>query len=360
MEALGGDAVRFLGRGHHPLLCGIALNVLRNKRNISLDLKNPQGREAFLRVAATCDVLLTNLRPGPRTRLGITYEDIQKVRPDIIFCHAQGWAADSKRADDPAYDDVIQTGSGIAALFAMQNGKPSIAPIALADQVCSLTIVYSILAALFHRQRTGEGQSVEVPMLETMSSFVLAMHGQDAIFEPPLGPPGYERIASPLRAPMATKDSYLQVVLYTRANWVDFFTDAGIADAASDARLVTPVARNDHYTELYAEMAAILRTRTNDEWIAWCKAHGVAYSPVISLEELLADLPLAQHSVGGRYKQLPIPVKFSRSPGSLRAEAPLPGANNVDVLTEAGYSAEELDALFKSGGLVDILASKPR
>jgi crotonobetainyl-CoA:carnitine CoA-transferase CaiB-like acyl-CoA transferase len=360
VEAIGGDAVRFLGLGHHPLLCGIALNVLRNKRNISLDLKNPSGREAFLKVAATCDVVFTNLRPGPRQRLGLTYEEIRKVRPDIIFCHAQGWPSDSDRADDPAYDDVIQSGSGMAALFTMQNGKPSIAPIAMADQVCSLTIVYSILAALLHRQRTGVGQSVEIPMQQTMASFVLVMHGQNAVLEPPLGPPGYERISSPLRAPMPTKDSFLQIVLYTRQNWIDFLTDGGIEDAASDPRLDTPVARNRHYADLYTTMGKILKTRCNSEWISWCKAHGVAYSPVVSLEELLQGLPVVQHSVGGQYRQLPIPVNFSRTPGSVRTEAPLPGANNVDVLTEAGYSPHHIDELYKSGGLVDSTASKPK
>jgi formyl-CoA transferase len=248
----------------------------------------------------------------------------------------------------------------MAALFTMQNGKPSIAPIAMADQVCSLTIVYSIVAALFHRQKTGEGQSIEVPMLKTMASFVLVMHGQDAILEPPLGPPGYERISSPLRAPMPTKDGYLQIVLYTRKNWIDFFTEGGIANAASDPRLETPVARNRHYADLYTTMGTILKTRTNSDWITWCKAHGVAYSPVVSLEELLEGLPVAQHSVGGQYRQLPIPVKFSLTPGSIRTEAPLPGANNVDVLTEAGYSIDELDALYKSGGLIDSAASRPK
>jgi formyl-CoA transferase len=226
--------------------------------------------------------------------------------------------------------------------------------------VCSLTIVYSILAALFHRQRTGEGQSVEVPMMETMASFVLVMHGQDAVLEPPLGPPGYERITNILRAPMATKDGYLQVVLYTRTNWIDFLTEGGIPDAAGDPRLESPVARNRHYGDLYRTMAAILKTRANADWITWCKAHGVAYSPVVSLEELLDDLPVVTHSVGGRYRQLPIPVRFSQTPGRVRTEAPLPGAHNVEVLTEAGYSCDELEALYRSGALIDGTDLKPR
>jgi crotonobetainyl-CoA:carnitine CoA-transferase CaiB-like acyl-CoA transferase len=360
VEAAGGDSVRFLGRGNHPLLCGIALNVLRNKRNVALDLKNPQGRAAFLKIAGTCDVLITNLRPSSRARLGVTYEDVRKSRPDIVYCHAQGWSVDSGRADDPAYDDVIQAGAGMGALFNIQNGKPSIAPIAMADQICSLTIVYSVLAALYHRTKTGEGQSVEIPMMDTMASFVLLMHGKDAVFEPPLGPPGYERIASPLRAPLPTKNGHLQIVLYTRENWIDFFTAGGVANARADARLQTPVTRNDHYSDLYGKMAEILRTRSTEEWIEWCREHRVAYSPVASLQELLEELPVAEHPQGGRYRRLPIPVKFSATPGTVRREAPLPGSHNFEILTEAGYSAQDISALHAAGAIVDAADLNPR
>lgn len=352
IEAAGGDAVRAIGRGHHPQLSGISLNVLRNKRNVALDLKNPSGRAAFLKIASTCDVLITNLRPGPRRRLGLAYEDVRKVRPDIIYCHAQGWSVDSDRGDDAAYDDVIQAASGMAALCEMQSGVPLNAPIAIADQVGSLTIVYAVLAALFHRLKTGEGQSVEIPMVDAMSSFVLVMHGKDAVSQPPLGPPGYARMANPIRAPLPTKDGHLQIVLYSKQNWVDFFTDAGIPGADEDARLETLADRNEHYAALYAEMARILKTRTNDEWVRWCRAHGVGYSPVVSLDQLMEQLPVAQHSAAGSYKQMPIPTRFSATPGSVRREAPLPGAHDAEVLAEVGYSSEEISALRAAGGLV--------
>lgn len=352
IEAAGGDAVRFIGRGHHPLLSGISLNVLRNKRNVALDLKNPAGREAFLKIASTCDVMVTNLRPGPRQRLGLSYDDVRKVRPDIVYCHAQGWAIDSDRGDDAAYDDVIQAASGMAALCEMQSGVPLNAPIAVADQVGSLTILYAVLAALYHRERTGEGQCVEIPMVDAMSSFVLVMHGKDAVSQPPLGPAGYARMANPIRAPLPTKDGYLQIVLYSKQNWVDFFTDAGIPNANDDPRLENLAVRNEYYAELYAEMAKILKTRTNEEWVAWCKAHGVGYSPVVYLQELMDQLPVAEHSAAGLYKQMPIPTKFSATPGSVRREAPLPGAHNLEVLAEVGYSQSEISALQAAGGLV--------
>lgn len=353
IEAAGGDAVRSIGRGHHPLLSGISLNVLRNKRNVALDLKNPAGRTAFLKIASTCDILITNLRPGPRQRLGLSYDDVRKVRPDIIYCHAQGWSVDSERGNDAAYDDVIQAASGMASLCEMQSGVPLNAPIAIADQVGSLTIVYAVLAALYHRQKTGEGQCVEIPMVDAMSSFVLVMHGKDAVSQPPIGPPGYARMANPIRAPLPTKDGHLQIVLYSKQNWVDFFTDAGIANANDDARLETLATRNEYYAELYAEMAKILKSRTNEEWVGWCRAHGVGYSPVVSLQELMEQLPVAEHSAAGGYKQMPIPTRFSATPGSVRREAPLPGAHNLEVLFEVGYSSAEISALQTAGGLIE-------
>ncbi len=359
VEAAGGDAVRFIGRGRHPMFSGISLNVLRNKRNVALNLKTPEGREAFLKIASTCDAMITNLRPDPRARLGLTYDDVRKVRPDIIYCHAQGWPAESDRGNDAAYDDVIQAASGMATLFEMQSGKPLNAPIPIADQIGSMTIVYAILAALYHRLKTGEGQNIEVPMVDAMSAFVLVMHGKDAMFEPPIGAPGYERMANVLRAPLPTKDGYLQVVLYTKKNWIDFFTAAGIENPDQDLRLESLSSRNENYEQLYGQMAEILKTRTNDQWVEWCKAHGVGYSPVASLQDLVDDLPVVEHSLSGPYRELPFPVRFSATPASVRREAPMPGADNVEILTEAGYSADEIDGLLRTGGLIDSKDLKP-
>lgn len=352
VEAAGGDAVRFLGDGYHPYLCGVALNVLRNKRNVALNLKSKEGREAFLKIAATCDIVITNLRPGPRARLGLTYEDVRAAKPDIIYCHAQGWSVKSGKGDEPAYDDVIQSGGGMSALFAMQNGKPSLAPVAIADQVASLTIMSAVLAALYHREKTGEGQSIEIPMTDVMSAFALVMHGKDRILEPPLGPAGYERMTSPLRAPLQTKDGYLTVCLYTKDNWADFFEAGGIADAHNDPRLQSPVARNQHYVDLYTQLAEIITTRTNAEWIEWCDKHGVASSPVVSLDEIIEEFEVVEHPVGGKYRRIPMPINFSATPGSYRRNAPLPGEHNAEVLREAGYTDAQIDEIKAAGGLV--------
>lgn len=352
VEAVGGDPCRNFGKLAHPHLSGTALNLLRNKRNITLNLKNAAGWNAFLQLARTCDVVITNLRPDPRRRLGFTYENLRQVRPDIIFCHAQGWSLASGRADDAAYDDIAQASGGLADLHAKQGGEPASSPLPSGDQVAGLTIVYAVLAALYHRQRTGEGQSIDIPMVDTLAAFVLAMHGHDGIPQPPLGPPGYARVINKLRRPNATKDGYLQIVLYSRQAWIDLLSVDGRTGAENDQRLITPQSRAEFFTEMYGEMAEIMKTKTTAEWVAWCKERSIACAPLVTLEELVESLPDAHHPEAGAYKEIPLPVNFSLTPGSVRRPAPLIGEHNHELLVEAGLSDDQIVDLINSGGLL--------
>jgi crotonobetainyl-CoA:carnitine CoA-transferase CaiB-like acyl-CoA transferase len=356
IEAAGGDVVRFLGKPTHPHLCGTALNVLRNKRNVALNLRHHDARSALLAIAATCDLFITNLRAGSRERLRLTYDDLRAVRPDIVYCHAQGWASDSALGEAPAYDDVIQASSGLADLYVRRGGTPAIVPMAVGDEVSALTIVYAVLAALYHRLRTGEGQRIEVPMRDATAAFVLAMHGHDAIPQPPLGPPGYPRVISGQRAPLPTTDGYLQIVLYTKNDWAEMLTEAGLPDAANDARIQTPQTRNDNYVELYTILADTLATRSTAEWIDWCKQRGVGCSPLATLEQLLDDMPIDVHPQAGPYRQIPSPVRFSRTPAGVRRQAPVIGEHNDEVLREVGYSQEQIAELRCAGALVNELS----
>ena len=185
VENRDGDINRVMGPGPHPGLSGVSLNLLRNKRNISLDIAHPDGRAALLRVAAGCDVFVTNLRPGSVGRLRLRYPDVAAVRPDVIYCQAHGFPSDSPQADAPAFDDIIQAACGVPDVLRRANGLPDLMPTLLADKVSGLVLAYSIMAALFHRARTGEGQQVEVPMADAMLAFLLVEHGSGAISRPP-------------------------------------------------------------------------------------------------------------------------------------------------------------------------------
>ena len=356
VEEAGGDTNRIMGPGPEPGLTGVAMNLLRNKRNVCLDLKHPGGRDAFLRIAATCDVFVTNLRPAPLARLGLDYAAISAVRPDIVMVQAHGWPSDGPDANKPAYDDVIQAGSGIAHTFQLQSGTPALAPTLVADKVSGLTLVYAILAALFHRERTGEGQFVEVPMIDAISSFNLVEHGCAAIPVPALGPAGYPRITVPERRPFATSDGWMAVLPYSTKDYDAIFREGGRDDMVGDPRAATAASRMANAGALYAVVEEIVASRTTAFWVAFCKQHDIPVSAVRTVDELVAELPVAEHPFGGTYHVIPPPVRFAATPASVRRPAPRLGQHSAEVLREVGLDEQAIAALDADG----VLGPSPR
>lgn len=351
IEAEGGDTNRVMGPGPHRELSGVSLNLLRNKRNISLDLKDPAGREVFLRLAAESDVLLTNLRPGPLGRLRLAYDDVRAVRPDIVFCQAHGWATGTGREDAPAFDDVIQAASGITELEERVTGQRVLAPTLIADKLCGVTMAYAVMAALFHRERTGEGQHIEVPMADVTAAFVLVEHGAGAIPEPAFGPAGYERILTSERRSQRTADGWINILPFSTSHYAAIWSAGGRTDLVNDPRVATGKARIENAVELYRDVAEVLLTRTTAFWLDYCTEHSIPSSAVRTVDDLVAELPMAEHPVTGTYRHIPSPVRFSRTPASVRRPAPLIGEHGREVLAELGMSAEEIDALEASGVL---------
>jgi crotonobetainyl-CoA:carnitine CoA-transferase CaiB-like acyl-CoA transferase len=351
VEGPAGDTNRIMGPGPVQGMSAVGLNLLRNKRNVCLDLKQPEARDACLRLAATCDVVVTNLRPGPLRRLGLHYETIRAVRPDIVMCQAHGWPSDTPAADRPAYDDVIQAASGISHTFTLQSGTPAMAPTLIADKVCGLTIVYAVLAALFHRERTGEGQFVEVPMIDAITSFTLVEHGCAAIPEPPLGTAGYGRIVAADRRPFASLDAWIAVLPYSTANFNDIFREGGRDDLVDDPRLVDAATRNRYTGELYSLVAPIIATRTTQFWVDFCAEHDIPAGAVRTLDEVVAELPLAEHPRAGGYRRIMPAARLSATPVAVRREAPMRGEHGREVLREAGLTDAEVDALVAGGAL---------
>lgn len=351
IEGRRGDTNRSMGPGPVPGLSGTSMNLMRNKRSLGLDLKQEAGRAAFLRLAATSDVVVTNLRPGPLGRLGLTYDDVRAVRPDIVFCQAHGYPSDSDKADAPAYDDIIQSASAVGELFARQGHRPALLPTLVADKVAGMTIVSAILAALYHRALTGAGQHIEVPMIDVMRSFVLTEHGAGAIAEPPQSEPGYQRILTPERRPQQTVDGWINVLPYTDEHYHHLFRAGGRDDLLDDARIATRASRIANSDSLYREVATILAGRTTAAWLDFCDEHAIPCTAAASLQDLIDELPLAQHPIAGPYRQIPPPVRYSATPASIRRHAPLTGENGREVLAEAGYDEAELDELEGAGVL---------
>ena len=349
IETALGDTNRFMGRGPHAELSGVSMNLMRNKRSVVLDLKQEAGRAAFLRIAATADVMVTNVRPGALARLRLTYDDVTAVRPDIVFCHAAGFPSDSQRADDPAYDDIIQSASGVGDLFARLGREPMLLPTLVADKVCGLTVAGAVTAALFHRQRTGEGQRVEVPMIDVMRAFVLVEHGAGAVPVPAVAGAGYERILTTERRPRHTLDGWISVLPYRRRDYRALFSAGGRDDLHDDPRHAGRAQRIKHSASLYRDVAEVLATRTNAFWLDFCRREGIPATEVATLDDLVAALPIAHHPIAGDYHSVPPPVRFAASPATVRRPAPLIGEHGRDVLLEVGYAPDEVDVLERDG-----------
>src|SRR6266566_2593668 len=261
IEPPEGDTTRRLGPARHPGMAAFYLACNRNKRSLVLDLKQAAGRGALLRLAATADVILHNFRPGPAARLGLEYEAFRAVNPRLVYCATYGFRARGPYGDKPAYDDVIQAAAGLASLQAPLVGEPRYVPTIVADKTSSLAVLSAVLSALFHRERTGEGQAIEVPMFETVVAYVMVEHLYGETFVPPLETAGYERILNRWRRPFRTRDGYLAVVPYTDADWRAFFAVAGRPDLLADPRFTTLESRLANIEVLYEELSKIVATR---------------------------------------------------------------------------------------------------
>ncbi|WP_170231720.1 CaiB/BaiF CoA transferase family protein [Pseudonocardia kunmingensis] len=346
VEAKGGDTNRVMGPGPHPQLSGIALNLLRNKRSIDLDLKSDDGMAVLRSLVATCDVVVSTMRPQVLTRLGLDYDSLREIKPDLVYCQAQGFPLAGERSEEPAYDDIIQAASGVADMVERVFGRPALLPTIFADKVCGLVMAQAICAALFHRERTGHGQHVEVPMQQATSAFMLAEHGSGAISEPPVvaegrEATGYPRVLSPERRPHPTKDGYIHLFPYLPKHYRTLFSDGGATDADTDPRYTDMRSTLLNSDSLYRDVRALTPTRTTDEWLEYCRTHGIPATRVASLQDLVDELPLASHPHVGAYRVIPQMANFSRTPGGLRRPAPLAGEHNAEILGEVACRGEE-------------------
>ena len=361
VEPPEGDMLREIGPSRSPGMAPIHLALGSSKRSVALDLKRPRARGALLRLAAGADAFVHSMRPGAIARLGLAYEDLRRARPDLVYCGASGFGSGGPYAGRPAYDDLIQGMCGIADLMGrVSGGPPRYAPTIVADKTVGLFVANAVLAALLHRERTGEGQAIEVPMFETMVSYVMVEHLWERTMRPDDGALGYVRMLAPNRRPFRSRDGYLCMLAYTDRHWKSFFALAGRPELSADPRYATISARTENVSELYAVAEELLGARTTAEWLADLEKAEVPAGPVNSLEDLLADPHLAgqglirrvDHPSEGETLEVGPPARFSRSPAAVRRPAPLLGEHTVEVLGEAGLDPAEIDALLRDGAAV--------
>ncbi|NDB15660.1 MAG: CoA transferase [Gammaproteobacteria bacterium] len=357
IEQPRGDSNRSLGAANNPGMAALYLTCNRNKRSIVLDLRVAGARDAVLALVKNADVFIHNNRPQVMTKLGLDYADLRKVNPRIIYCGAYGYSKKGPYGKLGALDDSIQAASGIAMLNEMVLGEPRYLPTIVADKTTAITVVYGVLAALFHRERTGEGQELEVPMFETMVNWVMAEHLWGMTFDPPKGRPGYTRLMSKDRKPYKTKDGYIAVLPYLDAHWVKFCEITGYPQFIDDERFRTLADRVRNIDATNQTTAMIMATRTTTEWLGVLAPSGIPHIVVNTLEDLATDPHLEatgfwqsfDHPTEGKLRLPSFPVNFGSTPASIRRAAPRLGEHTVEVLREAGVDTATIDSLTASG-----------
>lgn len=361
VEAPGGDPVRYIGPARHHGMGALFLNANGSKRSIVIDLKSEGGRRALLTLCEGADILAYNIRPQAMSRLGLGYEDVRAVRPDIIYAGMFGYGQDGPYAARPAYDDLIQGAALLPFLIARAgDGTPRYVPAAIADRIVGLAAVGAINAALYHRQKTGEGQRVDVPMFETMVSLTLADHLGGLTFDPPLGEGGYQRLLSPERRPYRTKDGYICALVYNDKQWRSFYAATGRADAYDvDPRLASIKTRTEHIDALYAEVSAAFAGRTTAEWMALLEKADIPFVPLHDFESIMQDphlqavgfMPVVEHPSEGAIRKIQPASRWSKTQAEPHRPAPRLGEHSRELLAEAGLAAAEIDGLIASGAV---------
>ena len=325
VETPDGDVTRLIGPTRHAGMGPVFLNTNRSKRSICLDLKKPAGRDAVLRLIASADVLVYNVRPQAMTRLQLGYDVVSKINPRLIYAGVFGFGQDGPYAAKPAYDDLIQGATALPALMAQtSDGVPRYVPNALVDRIVGLTAVGAICASLVHRDRTGQGQRLDIPMFETMASFVMGDHMGGLTYEPPLDKGGYARHLARDRRPYKTSDGYICVIVYNDKQWNNFFAATGREDLRHHPKFATFAARAVNIDTVYGELARIFETRSTAEWTELLDKADVPVMPMHDLESILQDphlaaanfFPVVDHPTEGPIRNMKVSAKWSDTPAA--------------------------------------------
>jgi crotonobetainyl-CoA:carnitine CoA-transferase CaiB-like acyl-CoA transferase len=353
IEPPEGEFMRVMGPARNPGMGAYFLTINRNKRSVVLDLKSAAGRAALIKLCETADVLVHNMRIAAAERMGLTYAALSARNARIILAAGIGFDQRGRYRDRPAFDDIIQGESGMAALIDKANGSARYVPMALCDKLVGLQLASAIGMALYRREKTGRGQEVQVPMLETMVAFNLVEHMWGAVLDEPERGIGYPRMFTQNRRPYATKDGHICVIANSDEQWARLLTALGQPELMADPRFVSLAARTANIDHVLGAVAEQLLRRTTAQWREALDAADVPNGAMNSIEQILADPHLAdidffqriEHPTEGRTVMMGVPSQFSESPGGILRGAPGLGEHSAEVLGEAGFTPDEIAAL---------------
>jgi crotonobetainyl-CoA:carnitine CoA-transferase CaiB-like acyl-CoA transferase len=361
LESPEGDLMRGLGgispTGQHS---GTYLHLNRGKRNICCDLKNPASLPLIEKLIRQSDVIIANMRPQALARLGLDADSIRSRWPEKIYCLISGYGTDGPYAGDPTYDSVVQAASGITGLARARDGQPAYVPMLICDHVVGEITAGAVLAAVLQQRMSGEGASLEVPMFETMASFVLQEHLAQHSFVPPVGPPGDRRLLSPHNKPVETADGWISFTINTDKQVLSFLRAVGRDDLLGDPRFASIAARAKNVDIWFAVRGAPLTGKTTAEWLDIFKRADIASKPCHTLETIMDDPHLKalgffipdDHPTEGSTIAMRSALRVDGAALDLQPFAQPKGWETKAILNDLGYDEAEIDALIQDKAVV--------
>jgi crotonobetainyl-CoA:carnitine CoA-transferase CaiB-like acyl-CoA transferase len=351
VEPKGGDDFRNVGKPAINRSMGPChLTINRGKRSVVWDLKSEHGKAAIRKLIEQSDVFIHNIRPDAVARLGLTFEEVRAIKPDIVYVHCLGFGSDGPYAGRPAYDDLIQGLSGATMLLPKVDGneRPRFIPTAFADKVSGMHAMYATLAALHHRDRTGEAVHVEVPMFECVTHFLLEEHFYEAEFDPPVGPFLYQRQVDPSRQPLKTSNGWIVIAPYVDARWIKLFEVMGAPKELQDERIADRKGRFFNQDYMMSRVQEYFDKQTTEYWIDALGKADIPAARVNDFPDLQSDPHLVatgffqrrEHPTEGHYWETQPPVTFRGAQQREIAPAPGIGEHTELVLSELGLGVD--------------------
>lgn len=362
VESLAGDLLRTLGgKSRSGQLAPKFMHFNRNKRSIAIDLKSEPGMRALRKMIESADVVVTNMRPAALKRLGLDGESLLAAQPNLIVCRLIGFGQGGRYRDRPAYDSIIQSVSGVAATFAQGDKRPSYVPMTIADHIVGMIATQMMLMALYHRERTGEGQVIDVPMFENMAAFVMSEHLGQQTYIPARGPFGDARVLDPRAQPIATSDGFISIAANTDAQAFALFDAIGMSELKDDPRFNSVAARYRNVSEYFKLREQGLKQKSSAEWIEILNICDVPAAPCHTFETLMEDGHLkdvglfrtVENPEEGSMIDIALPNQSSTGPRSDWLPAPLKGEHSREILREIGYSDQEIECFIQVEAIYD-------
>ncbi len=353
----GGDDTRRMGP---PFLGGESaafLQLNRNKRSIVLDLRAERGKEILKSLARKADILIENGRPGAMNRLGLGYEDVHAVNPALVYCSISGFGLTGPYSRRPGFDLIAQGMSGLMSFNGFADGPPAKIGSPVADLNAGMFALSNILAAYVHRLRTGEGQHVDVSLLESGIAYTVwesAAYFATGDVPGPLG--SGHRLLAPYEA-FQTADGWVNIGAANQANWERLARAIGREDLLEDERFASNATRMENLPVVREEIGKTMASRTSEEWLPVLEEAGVPAGPIFDMADVWSnehvraremDVVL-DHPTAGEIHNIGVPVKLSRTPGQITTAAPTLGQHTEEILAEAGCDADEIAALIADG-----------